>query len=76
MRCFGAQATLCGILLLTTNFDQQTYKIWTCSILPFFVFDLMAYQSGYLTAFGAIGDAVGNVVFTLAGLKGMGYIGN
>jgi hypothetical protein len=74
MRCFGSQASLCGILRLTSQFQPETYQIFGLSILPFFVFDVMAYQSGYLTKFGAIGDAIGNIIFTFASLKGSGVI--
>ncbi|KAJ3093429.1 hypothetical protein HDU96_002293 [Phlyctochytrium bullatum] len=65
MRCFGAQATLCGFLLLVAPFNKQTYAAFGAAIAPFFVFDWMAWQAGALTPFGAIGDGLGNVVFTV-----------
>lgn len=63
-RCFGAQATLCGLLLLSSRFTRTTYRNFGLAIVPFFVFDWAAWQAGLLTEFGAIGDALGNIVFS------------
>ena len=63
MQCFGSQATLCGILILSTKWTSQSYKTFALCILPYFVFDGLAYTRGYLTALCAVGDAAGNIVF-------------
>lgn len=63
MQCFGSQATLCGVLILATKFTSQSFKTFGLCILPYFVFDGLAYSRGYLTALGAVGDAAGNIVF-------------
>jgi hypothetical protein len=70
-QCFGAQASLCGVLMLTCHFTKQTFKWFGVSILPFFAFNYIYWQNGMLTTFGAIGDALGNVVF--CGCCYMGY---
>jgi hypothetical protein len=64
MQCFGAQAALQGFLILSTTFTKESYRNFGLAMIPFFVFDYMAWSAGYLTPFGAIGDGVGNVVFT------------
>jgi hypothetical protein len=62
-RCFGAQATLCGLLLLSQKMTKNTFRTWGLAMLPFFVFDYVAWEKGMITNLGAIGDALGNVVF-------------
>lgn len=68
--CFGAQACLCGLLLLTTQMNEQSFKMWALGMFPFIVFDVCFYQNGTLTAFGAGGDFVGNVIFILTSVYG------
>jgi len=63
MQCFGSQATLCGILILSTEFTANSFKTFGLCILPYFVFDGLAFSNGHLTTLGALGDAAGNVVF-------------
>jgi len=63
LRCFGSQALLTGISIGVGKWDSKAYKLWIGAIIPFFVFDAMAYSGGFLTSLGAIGDAVGNVAF-------------
>jgi hypothetical protein len=72
-RCFGAQATMCGILLSTTRMDKRAYDIWGKAVLPFFAFDYLAWKNGYITDLGAIGDAVGNLIFVFFSGKGAGW---
>lgn len=62
-RCFGAQAVLCGTLLLTTKMHKFSFAVFGLAMIPFLVFDGIAYRRGLLTEFGAIGDAVGNFIF-------------
>ena len=69
-RCFGAQATLCGLILLSLRPTAKFYRNFGLAILPFFVFDYMAWHNDMITTFGALGDAAGNIVFT-----GCSYIG-
>lgn len=73
-QCFGAQAVMVGILLGTSTMDRRAYAIWAGAILPFFVFDWHFYKRGYLTNFGALGDAVGNVVFLACSAVGAGWM--
>ncbi len=73
-RCFGAQAVMTGLLLSVATFDRQAYKVVFASILPFFVFDVAAWRAGYLTDLGALGDAGGNIVFTVASALGAGWL--
>lgn len=63
MGCFGAQAMMVALLLGTSRLDRRGYTLFGAAILPFFVFDAFAVKGGYCTAFGGIGDAVGNTVF-------------
>ncbi|KAJ3270801.1 hypothetical protein HDV01_007423 [Terramyces sp. JEL0728] len=70
MQTFGSQASLCGVLILNAHFTQQTFFVFGVSMIPFFVFDYMAHAAGFLTPFGAIGDAVGNAVFSYCCYKG------
>lgn len=74
LRCFGSQAVLVSILLLNCDMNKDTYKIWTVSMVPFFVFDFVAFKSGYLTLLGAVGDGLGNVIFTLCSAVGAGLL--
>ena len=74
MQCFGSQAMLVGTLLLTTDMNKTAYKIFGAAILPFFVFDVVAYKAGYITLMGAIGDGIGNVIFTVCCAVGAGYL--
>ena len=63
IQCFGAQASLCGLTILSTTWDKIAYRNFAAAIVPFFVFDGYFYRSGALTALGAIGDLAGNLVF-------------
>ena len=67
--CFGAQATLQGILLLSCSFRKRTWLYWGLGILPFVAFDLYACPWGplpVLTWLGAVGDGLGNAIFLAA----------
>ena len=70
MQCFGSQATLCGVLILSSKFTAETFKVFGLSMIPYFAFDYLAWSSGALTPFGAIGDAVGNLIFVSCSLVG------
>lgn len=75
-QCFGAQAMLCGTLLMTSRLDRRGYAVWGVAMLPFVAFDWWFYNSGFLTPFGAIGDAVGNAVFIACAAVGCGLLGD
>lgn len=64
MQCFGSQATLCGLLILSSEFTAQTYQTFGLAMIPYFVFDFYFWYKGSLTNFGAVGDAVGNAIFS------------
>lgn len=70
IQCFGSQAALCGLLILSSKFTRRTYRNFGLAMIPYFVFDWYFWQSGALTDFGALGDAAGNVIFTLCCLAG------
>jgi hypothetical protein len=72
-QCFGAQATLCGVLILSCKFTKKTFRNFGLAIIPFFAFDYLAYRAGYITLLGAVGDLIGNIVFTT--LSYLGYHG-
>jgi hypothetical protein len=74
-RCFGAQAVMCGILLLTAKMDATAYKIWGVALLPFFAFDYLAWRKGLLTDLGALGDLGGNIVFLVCSVAGAAAAG-
>ena len=70
MRCFGSQATLCGLLILSSDFKADTFRNFGLAIIPYFIFDIHYWRSGALTNFGAAGDAVGNIIFAACCLAG------
>lgn len=65
MQCFGSQASLCGLLILSSRFTKRTWRNFGLAMVPYFVFDAYFWKQGALTTFGAVGDAAGNVVFSL-----------
>ena len=70
VRCFGSQACLCGLLILTTKFNKRTNLYFGLAMIPYLVFDAVGYVTGVLTLFGAVGDALGNLVFVACCLLG------
>lgn len=62
-RCFGAQAFVCGSLVLNAEFTMDTFKTFGLLMLPFIAFDWIAYDAGMISLLGAIGDLAGNLVF-------------
>eukprot|EP01113_Clastostelium_recurvatum_P031943 TRINITY_DN4045_c0_g1_i1.p1 TRINITY_DN4045_c0_g1~~TRINITY_DN4045_c0_g1_i1.p1 ORF type:complete len:164 (+),score=20.04 TRINITY_DN4045_c0_g1_i1:50-493(+) len=64
-QCFGAQASLAGLLILSSKFTASTYRVFGLAMAPFFAFDVWGYAAGRLTAFGALGDGFGNLVFSV-----------
>jgi hypothetical protein len=64
IQCFGSQASLCGLVILSSKFCKETYRNFGLAMIPYFVFDYYFWQRNALTNFGAIGDALGNVIFS------------
>jgi hypothetical protein len=62
-QCFGSQAALCGTLILSSRFTKNTFKIFGFCMIPYLIFDVLAYQFGPLSLFGAVGDGLGNIIF-------------
>lgn len=63
MQCFGSQASLCGLLILSSKFTSRTYRNFGLAMIPYFIFDFQFWRNGALTNFGAAGDAIGNTIF-------------
>ncbi|KAI9357575.1 hypothetical protein DFJ73DRAFT_758164 [Zopfochytrium polystomum] len=77
IRCFGAQASLCGLLILAAPpFSRRTYAAFGLAMAPFFAFDAWAWAAGALTPLGALGDAAGNAVFAACCWIGFRRYGN
>ncbi|KAJ3303110.1 hypothetical protein HDV03_004189 [Kappamyces sp. JEL0829] len=72
VQCFGSQAALCGILILSSKFQRRTFKIFGLCMVPYFVFDFYYYQQNMLSLTGALGDLAGNIIF--AGCSIVGYL--
>ncbi len=63
-QCFGFQATLCALVILTSRFRAVTYLAFAAAVIPVFVFDYWFWTvEPVLTGFGAAIDAVFNVIF-------------
>lgn len=64
MQCFGSQASLCGLVILSSKFDADTFKYFGLAMIPCFIFDFHFWHTGALTTIGAVGDALGNIIFS------------
>lgn len=65
-RCFGSQATLQGVLLLTCDFKKRTWLWWGAAIVPFLIFNVLCSPLGPFPALswlGVLGDGFGNIFF-------------
>ncbi len=69
-QCFGAQAALGGLLILKSRFTRSTFKWFGLAMIPFFIFDAKFWNDGVLSNFGAFGDALGNIIFSVGSLVG------
>ncbi|KAF0687107.1 Aste57867_21078 [Aphanomyces stellatus] len=63
IQCFGSQAALCGLTILSTKWTRRSYRNFALAMVPYLVFDVYALAKGMCTPFGAIGDGIGNVIF-------------
>jgi hypothetical protein len=66
--CFGAQAVLCGILLVTARFTPRTFLVFgLAGSIPFFVFNYWFYFVVPVFSHWMLLDFVGNVgIFVLS----------
>ena len=71
MGCFGAQAVLCGSLMLLARFTAQTFLVFgLLASIPFFVFNAwFVWVAEMFTAWMLL-DFAGNVSFLLIGILG------
>jgi len=71
MGCFGAQAVLCGSLMLLARFTAQTFLgFGLLASIPFFVFNAwFVWVAEMFTAWMLL-DFAGNVSFLLIGIFG------
>ncbi len=74
IQCFGSQACLCGVLILSSKFTSTTFRNFGLAMIPYFVFDCHFWRIGALTSFGAAGDAAGNAVFSACCIAGYKYL--
>ncbi len=72
-QCFGSQASLCGLLILTSKFRKSTYRYFGLAMIPYFIFDYYFWHTKALTTFGALGDGVGNVIFSICAYLGYSH---
>jgi len=71
LSCFGAQAVLCGIVILTSRFEPRTFLIFgLLASIPFFVFNYYFYFVREMFTQWMLLDFVGN-----AGILACGVIG-
>ncbi|KAJ3036597.1 hypothetical protein HK097_003797 [Rhizophlyctis rosea] len=66
LRCFGCQALLVSVCLLTMKPTKLFYKVFGGALVPFFVFDFLAVRTGALNVVGGVLDGLGNVVMLAA----------
>ena len=76
MQCFGSQASLCGLLILSSKFTAKTYRNFGLAMIPYFIFDYHFWRIGALSTFGAVGDAVGNIIFSACCYAGYSRLKN
>jgi hypothetical protein len=58
------------VLILSSEFTASIYQTFDVDMIPYFVFDYYFWRSGALTTFGAAGDAMSNIVFSVCCLLG------
>ncbi|RHY17704.1 hypothetical protein DYB37_011064 [Aphanomyces astaci] len=64
-QCFGSQAALGGLTILSTRWNSTSYRNFGIFMIPYFVFDVYVRSIGAITTLGAVGDGIGNIVFSL-----------
>jgi hypothetical protein len=75
MGCFGAQAVLCGSLMLLSRFTATTFLVFgLLASVPFFIFNAwFVWVSEMFTSLMLL-DFVGNVSFLLIGILGWRFM--
>ena len=71
MGCFGAQAVLCGSLIMAAHFTARTFLVFgLLASIPFFVFNVwFVWVAEMFTAWMLL-DFAGNLSFLLIGIVG------
>jgi hypothetical protein len=69
VRCFGAQAALCGVLFATVRMNSFAYQLFAWCMIPFFMFDLYFYFGVPLFNELIFIDFIGNIGITVCCLQ-------
>lgn len=70
MGCFGAQAVLCSLFILTSRFTRYSFALYAVALLPFFWFNYHYYfVQPVLNALMAV-DFIGNIAMLALCLLG------
>lgn len=69
--CFGAQALLCALFILTSRFSRWSFALFALALLPLFWFDWHFYVAQPIFSAGIALDLLGNLV--MLGLCGLGW---
>jgi hypothetical protein len=64
IQCFGSQAALCGLTALSTRWTSTSFRNFGLAMIPYFVFDAYFHYTGAITTLGAVGDGIGNIIFS------------
>lgn len=64
-QCFGSQAAVCGLLIISSEFKRETYRNFGLAMIPYIIFDIQFWKKGALSTFGAAGDGAGNIAFII-----------
>lgn len=70
MGCFGAQAVLCSIFILTSRFTRYSFAVYGVALLPFFWFNYHFYfVQPVINAVMAV-DCIGNIIMLILCILG------
>ena len=71
LACFGAQAVLCGVVILSSRFTANTFLIFgLIGSIPFMIFNYYFYFVKEMFSAWMLLDFVGNIGILLFGLWG------
>ena len=69
--CFGAQAVLCGIVILASRFTPRTFLVFgVCASLPFMAFNWYFYSVRQVFTDWMLLDVAGNIGILACGIVG------
>ena len=69
--CFGAQAVLCGIVILVSRFTARTFLVFgVCASLPFMAFNYYFYYVREVFTDWMLLDFAGNIGIFVLGIVG------